>query len=147
MTPNERARRASTDLLSFVGMSQREAAALVNMHEKRMSERLRDGTLYLRDFLEIANAEGGADFLRMLADRMDAEGTKERPIDVAMASTEAAAEVQSIIRRARSDGRFCFAEIVEMQDASQHSHAKTTRLVNITSTLVPGPVPQILAAE
>lgn len=147
MTPKERARRASCDLLDFTGLTQREAAALVNMHEKRMSERLRDGTLYLRDFLEIANAEGGADFLRMLADRMDAEDTKERPIDVAMASTEAAADVQGIIRRARADGHFCYAEIVEMQGAALHSHAKTTRLVNIANTLVPGPVPHMLAAE
>ena len=148
MNATARAREVSTGLLDFVGITQRRAAEIVGMNEKRLSERLQSGTLFLRDFLEIAHVEGGANFLRMLADMIDAEEGTDRPIDAAMRCTEASADAQGTIRKAREDGHYCHWEVLQIQDAVSRHHAEATRLKRIVDGLEPGPVPtRSLAAE
>lgn len=147
MNPTERARRAATGLLDFTGISQRHASEIIGMDEKRLSERIRLGTLFVRDFLEIAHAEDGANFLRMLADQIDAEDSQDRPIDAAMSSTEAAASAQGVVRRARADGRFDHYEVLQIRDAARNAHAEITKFLTVAENLDPGPVSQAFAAE
>lgn len=141
MNATARAREASTGLLDFVGITQRRAAEIVGMNEKRLSERLQSGSLFLRDFLDIAHAEGGANYLRMLADLIDAEDDSDRPIDAAMRATEASAEAQGTIRKAREDGVYCHWEVLQIREAVTRQHAEATRLKRIVDGLEPGPVP------
>ena len=140
MNPTERARRASAGLLAFSGSTQRRASDTIGMNEKRLSERIAQGSLYLRDFLEIAHAEGAGDYLRMLADQIDAGEGADRPIDAAMVAAEAATDAQRTIREARADGSFCHYEVLEIRAASAEAHARATRLKAIADRLEPGPV-------
>lgn len=141
MNPTQRAREASTDLLDFLGVTQRRAAEVIGMSEKRLSERIQGGTLFLRDFLELAHAEGGADFLRMMADLIDAEDDFDLPVNAAMGATEAAADTQGTIRKAREDGTYCHWEVQEIRKAVERQHAAATKLKRIVDGLEPGPVP------
>ena len=148
MNPTERARRASCGLLDHVGISQRRAAEHIGMDEKRLSERLRMGSIFLRDFLTIAEMEeGGADWLRMMADQIDAERAECRPIDAAMETTEAASTAQGVVRRARADGVFCHYEVLEIRKAANDTHAAATRLKTLADGLEPGPISAAIAAE
>lgn len=146
MNEHERARRASNGLLAFVGIKQRRAAELIGMDEKRLSERLSLGTLFLRDFLTIAEAEGGADYLRMLADQMDDARTDCRPIDAAMFTTEAASNAQGTVRRARQDGTFCHYEVTEIRKAADQAHAAAVQFKSVAESLMPGPIAAALGA-
>ena len=147
MNPTELARRAATGLLDFTGISQRRASEIIGMDQKRISERIRMGSLFLRDFLEIAHAEDGANFLRMLADQMDAEDSHDRPIDAAMSSTEAAASAQGVVRGARQDGHFDHYEVLQIRESARKAHAEITKFLTVAENLEPGPVSQAFAAE
>ncbi len=140
MNAHERARRASNGLLAFVGTKQRRAAELIGMDEKRLSERLSQGTLFLRDFLTIAEAEGGGDYLRMLADQMDDARPICRPIDAAMTTTEAACTAQGTVRQARADGAFCHYEVIQIRKAADEAHAAAVHFKTVAENLQPGPI-------
>jgi hypothetical protein len=137
---HERAHRASNGLIAFVGIKQRRAAELIGMDEKRLSERLSQGTLFLRDFLTIAAEEGGADFLRMLANQMDEADASCRPIDAVMTATESAATAQGVVRSARADGVFCHYEVLEMRRAADAAEAAAVRFKKVVEGMEPGPV-------
>lgn len=148
INPTERARRASAGLLDHLGISQRRAAEHIGMDEKRLSDRLRMGSIYLRDFLTIAEAEeGGADWLRMMADQIEAERADCRPIDAAMENTEAASDAQRVVRLAREDGVFCHYEVLQIRKAANEAHAAATRFKSLADNLEPGPVAAAIAAE
>jgi hypothetical protein len=140
MNPTERAHRAAAGLLAYSGINQRRAAEHIGMNEKRISERISQGTMFLRDFLAIAHAEQAGDFLRMLADQIDGGATQDRPIDAAMMATEAAGAAQRTVREARADGQFCHWEILQMRQAADEAHAKVTQFKTALDSLKPGPV-------
>ena len=148
MSATTEAAETAAGLLTFLGITQRRASEILGMEERRLSERVRLGTFFWRDFLALAKAEGGGDYLRMLADMIDGEGGTDLPIEAAMKATEAGAETQGTIRKAREDGHYCHWEVLQIREMVDRQHAATTSLKRIVDSLEPGPVPtRSLAAE
>jgi len=140
-SPTCRARETAAGLLKHTGITQRRAADLIGMSEKRISERVQMGTLFWRDFLTIASSEeGGADYLRMLADEIDGQGSNQRPIDAAQDATETAAGVQARVRQMRADHEYCHNDVRELAELADALHAAATRFKDTAKSTIPGPV-------
>lgn len=129
--------------MTFTGITKTKAGELVGLRPNRFGEKVTNGTLTLRDFLVIAREAGGAEFLRLLADEIEAGASEGLPCEAVYKASEERLQMQAEYRSAVSDGVITAHEKISLEDRAAHVHALSAKIYRAIRKIRPGPIRQL----
>jgi hypothetical protein len=139
----QHATKLVSDFLKMADTTQRGVCLDLDWSEKRFSERVRGGTLYLADFLALLDAypDEAAALLQMMTNDYAHGLDRDCPRAVSQELTEASASAQKAARIMDQDGRRTANELREVGELCREVRRLSTLLNRAIDEAVPGPIP------